>query len=62
MVKLTESLHQWLSRNHKDIYPLVCFGHTELLTDEMKREYVEWCKTEDGKQYLEGGEHYKEPR
>jgi hypothetical protein len=35
------------------------FGHTELLTDEMKKEYVEWCRTDEGKKYLEGGEEYE---
>jgi hypothetical protein len=36
------------------------FGHTELLTDEMVKDYLEWCKTDEGKQYLKGGSKYKE--
>ena len=50
MVKLTQSLEHWLFENHKDILPLILFGHTELFTDEMQKEYLEWCQTEDGKQ------------
>ncbi len=60
MVKLTQSLEHWLFENHRDILPLVMFGHTELITEEMAKEYIEWCKTEDGKQYLKGGCKYNE--
>lgn len=60
MVKLTQSLRQWLFRNHPGTLPLIMFGHVELFTDEMYREYVEWLQTEDGKQYLKGGSKYKE--
>ena len=59
MVKLTESLKQWLLKNHSDKISLIMFGHIELLTSEMWDEYVEWCKTDDGRQYLEGGSKYK---
>ena len=58
MIILTQSLEHWLWENHKDIILLIMFGHTELFTDEMKKEYIEWCKTDDGKQYLEGGSKY----
>jgi hypothetical protein len=60
MVKLTQSLRQWLFKNHPDIIPLLMFGHVELFTEEMQKEYLEWCQTEDGKQYLKGGSKYKE--
>lgn len=60
MIKLTCSLKQWLFTNHPNKLPLIMFGHTELLTKEMFAEYIEWCKTEEGKQYLEGGSKYKE--
>ena len=60
MVKLTQSLQHWLLENHKDKIVLITFGHTELITDEMWDEYIEWCKTEDGKQYLKGGSKYIE--
>jgi hypothetical protein len=36
------------------------FGHTELFTAEMQKEYLEWCKTDDGRQYLKGGAKYKD--
>ena len=60
MIRLTQSLREWLWRNHRDIIGLVMLGHVELITDEMRNEYIEWCKTEDGKQYLEGGSKYVE--
>ena len=60
MVKLTQSLQHWLRENHKDKIGLIMFGHTELITDEMWDEYIEWCKTEDGRQYLQGGSKYVE--
>lgn len=60
MVKLTQSLKQWLWENHKDLIFLIMLGHTELFTDEMNKEYIEWCKTDRGKQYLKGGCKYKE--
>lgn len=60
MIKLTQSLRKWLWDNHKDIIGPIMLGHIELITDEMKKEYLEWCKTDEGKQYLEGGSVYKE--
>lgn len=46
--------------NHRDKYGLVLMGHTEFVTDEMWNEYIEWCKTDEGKKYLKGGSEYKE--
>ncbi len=60
MVKLTQSLQQYLWENHRTTLPLVMLGHTELLTEEIWNAYIEWCKTEEGKQYLVGGSKYKE--
>ena len=60
MVKLTQSLSHWLFVNHKDKIGLIMLGHTELLTNEMYNEYIEWCKTEEGRSYLKGGANYKE--
>lgn len=62
MVKLTQSLQQWLWVNHRDIIGLIMLGHTELVTDEMWEEYIEWCKTEEGQSYLKGGSNYKEEK
>ena len=58
MVILTQSLEHWLFVNHKEKLPLIMFGHTELFTEEMQKEYIEWCKTDEGKQYLEGDSKY----
>lgn len=60
MVRLTQSLSEWLWRNHKDIIHLIMLGHVELFTPEMEQEYLAWCLTEDGKQYLKGGSKYEE--
>ena len=60
MVKLTQSLQQWLWVNHRDKVGLIMLGHTELMTDEMWNEYIEWCKTKEGQSYLKGGSNYKE--
>lgn len=60
MVKLTQSFKQWLYENYKEIIPLILFGHVELITDEMTNEYLKWCKTDEGKQYLKNGSKYEE--
>jgi len=60
MVTLTQSLQHWLWENHKDIIGLIMLGHLELFTEDMKKEYLEWCQTEEGKQYLKGGSKYIE--
>lgn len=60
MVKLTQSLSAWLFKNHKELLPLIMFGHLELFTEEMQREYLEWVQTDEGKEYLVGGAKYKE--
>ena len=61
MVKLTASLQKWLWDNNREILPLIVMGHTELFTDEMWEEYMNWCQTDEGKRYLEGGDRYTEP-
>ena len=60
MVRLTQSLRHWLWKNHRDKLALITLGHLELFTKEMEREYLEWCKTDEGKSYLKGGSNYKE--
>lgn len=60
MVRLTQSLYTWLFNNHRDKLHLILFGHVELFTPEMQRDYIEWCKTDDGRQYLKGGAKYDE--
>ena len=62
MVKLTKSLRVWFVNNgYTNELALIGFGHTELFTDEMKAKYLEWCKTDEGKKYLKGGELYEPP-
>lgn len=60
MVKLTQSLQHWLWENHRDKLHLILLGHVELLTEDMQKEYIEWCQTDEGKRYLKGGDMYKE--
>ena len=60
MIKLTQSLSQWLWENHKEKLALIMLGHLELFTEEMQLDYLAWCLTDEGKQYLEGGSKYKE--
>lgn len=60
MIKFTQSFSEWLFKYHKDIYGLILLGHLELLTEEMQKDYLEWCKTDEGKQYLKGGSKYEE--
>lgn len=58
MVVMTQSMEEWLWRFHRDILALVSFGHLELITDELAQEYIEWCQTDEGRQYLKGGSKY----
>lgn len=60
MVKLTQSLQQWLSQYHKDLLSPLLFGHLELFTTELQSEYLSWCQTDEGRKYLTGGSEYKE--
>lgn len=60
MVNLTQSLRHWLYAHYPDKIALIALGHTEFYTVEMHMEYLEWCRTEEGKQYLIGGSKYKE--
>lgn len=58
MVKMTQSLKQWLWMNHRDKIAWIMLGHTEMFTEEMNKEYLAWCQTDEGKQYLVGGSKY----
>lgn len=60
MVRMTQSLEEYLTRYHRDIVFLIAFGHMELLTQEICKSYLDWCKTDEGRQYLKGGAKYKE--
>lgn len=58
MIKMTQSLSVWLLKYHRDKYVTISFGHLEDFTDEMKKEYIDWVKTEEGRSYLKGGSNY----
>ena len=58
MIKLTQSLTEYLEKYHRDIIIPLTFGHTELLTQEIWGEYIDWCQTDEGRQYLKGGSKY----
>ena len=60
MIKLTQSLEQFMWQYYREKLTLLTFGHTEELTPEIWNEYIEWCKTDEGEQYLRGGSKYKE--
>lgn len=61
MIKLTKSMKVWMSNNYADKLLLLQFGHTEIFTKDMETEYLNWCKTKEGKKYLQGGELYEPP-
>lgn len=45
MVQLTDSLKEFLwENNYREIIPLLMFGHMELFTEEIQKEYIEWMK------------------
>ena len=60
MVKMTLSFSHWCWTFHREIYPLLMFGHVEELTPDLRREYIDWCNTDEGKRYLKGGDKYEE--
>lgn len=61
MVKLTQSLQHWLWENgYRKEMVLIGFGHLEYFTEEMKKAYMEWVQTDEGRQYLKGGSKYVE--
>ncbi len=61
MVLVTQSLQEFFKRKGllKKLV-LLCFGHTEILTEKLYAEYIEWLHTPEGESYLKGGENYSE--
>lgn len=61
MVLVTQSLQEFLTRKGmlKELV-LLDFGHTEVMTDELAAEYLEWVQTPEGQSYLKGGTNYNE--
>lgn len=60
MVKMTQSFRYWIFNYHPEIAALIKFGHIELFTEELAKEYYEWGKSEEGKSYLSGGINFNE--
>ena len=58
MVVMTQSLEHYLWEYHRELLPLIMFGHVELYSEELHEKYKEWCLTDEGKQYLKGGSKY----
>lgn len=42
MIKFTGGLDEFLVAKYPKEFVLISFGHTELFTEEMKREYLNW--------------------
>ncbi len=61
MIQMTQSLKQFLQvTNRLKLASMLMFGHIEEFTPEIQKEYLEWCKTDEGRSYLKGGANYKE--
>ena len=58
MVRLTQSMREFLWTRYRDLIGLIMLGHLEFFTEEMTKEYVAWCQTDEGKQFLKGGSKY----
>ena len=54
-IQLTESLKQYLWKFHRTDLPLVLFGHLEVL-DPYWDDYISWCKTDEGLQYMKSND------
>lgn len=46
MVKFTGGLGEFLIQKYPKEFVLIGFGHTEFLTEEIQKEYLEWYKNE----------------
>lgn len=44
MVKFVGGLDKFLTEKYPEKFVLISFGHMELFTEEMKKEYLEWYK------------------
>lgn len=61
MVFLTQSLMQFLKKKELGLTIVqLGFGHLEVFTPELEKEYLEWVQTEEGRSYLKGGSNYNE--
>jgi len=60
MITFTQSMQKWLFEYHPELIAPLMFGHIENFTDEHAKEYLSWCKTDEGRSYLKGGCNYIE--
>lgn len=60
MNSMTQSARKFFFDNYPKEASLFMFGHMEAITEEMCKEYIEWCRTDEGRSYLKGGSNYKE--
>ena len=60
MIVFMKSFKTWLASIHPELVVPIMFGHVELMTDDLYREYRNWCKTEEVRRYLKGGDLYEE--
>ena len=47
MVKFVGDLDKFLFEFYPKEFPLIAFGHLELFTEEMQKQYLEWYKEQD---------------
>lgn len=53
MVKLTDSLKEFLwQSHHREIIPLLMLGHVELFTEEIQQEYADWLAKNQDKEMV----------
>ncbi len=61
MIRVTQSLAKFFEKKGLlGKLALLYFGHTEVFTPELEKEYLEWVQTPEGLSYLKGGANYKE--
>jgi hypothetical protein len=60
MITFTQSMQKWLFDYHPELIAPLMFGHIENFTNEHAKEYLSWCKTDEGRSYLKGGCNYVE--
>lgn len=56
MVKFTGGLDKFLLEFYPKEFVLIKFGHTELFTEHMQKEYLEWYLKQKKLQTVEDGE------
>ena len=60
MIGIPKSMSMWLLLNYKELYIPISFGHFELFTEEMKKEFLEWIETDEGLNYFD--EYWEEDK